>query len=150
MREINQAGRDLIQSFERCELTAYPDPVTGGNPWTVGWGHTGSDVYEGQTVTQDAADSLFEQDISKAENAVNAMVTVSISDNRFAALVSFAYNAGIGALQDSFLLKCVNANNFEGAAEQFLRWDHGHADGAVVVVPGLLRRRQAEKDLFES
>lgn len=141
--QTNAAGIQLIKSYEGCKLTAYQDQV---GVWTIGYGHTGDDVYEGQTITQDEAESLFLQDLKKREDAVSGVVTVPLSDGQFSALVSFVYNLGIGALETSALLRCVNASNFDAAAAQFLRWDH---EGSKVI-QGLLNRRTAEQELFES
>lgn len=140
--QTNEAGIAIIKSFEGLRLIAYQDQV---GVWTIGYGHTG-DVSEGQTITQEDADALFLQDLQAREDVVNELVTVPLSSGQFSALVSFVYNLGRAALETSALLRCVNVNNFEAAAAQFPRWDH---EGPKVV-PGLLRRREAEKQLFES
>jgi lysozyme len=132
----------LTEGFESCRLTAYRDQ---GGVWTIGWGHTGPDVHEGLVITQGWADSLLEQDLSKAERAVNLLVTAAITQDEFDALVDFAFNVGIGALEGSTLLTKLNADDVAGAAEEFARWDHVKGQ----VVAGLLRRRLAEKALFE-
>ena len=140
--KCNQAGLDLIKSFEGCRLEVYADIVGLA---TVGYGHRTS-LPVGSTITQDEADDLLTQDIAKFESGVTESVIGDISDNQFAALVCFSFNLGLGALKGSTLLVKVNAGDFEGAAQEFLRWDK--AGG--VVVPGLLRRRQAESGLFLS
>lgn len=142
-RKINQAGLELIKHFEGCKLTAYQDIV---GVWTVGFGHTGHDVYPGLTITQEQADNLLKQDLSKFETQVEAAVAspVPLTDNAFAALVSFSYNLGINALIKSSLLRLLKAGGPLAAAPEFLKWSH--AGG--VLVPGLLKRREAEKELF--
>ncbi len=143
MPTINQAGLDLIKNFEGCRLTAYPDPGSGGEPWTIGYGHTGPEVHEGLTITQEQADQDLQRDLQNFEQAVNDLIAVSLTPNQFAALVSFDYNTG--SLATSTLLRLVNAGNFQAAAGQFALWVH---DGNGNVLPGLVRRRAAEKQLF--
>jgi lysozyme len=142
MSRINQAGLDLIKSFEKCRLKAYLP--TKKDKWTIGWGHTGDDVEEGDTISQEQADELLEEDLIDAEDAVDKLVDVAINENQHAALVSFVFNCGEEALETSHLLKHVNAEEWEKAADEFLKWDH---QGGIVV-PGLLRRRNAERELF--
>src|SRR3990167_4782932 len=141
---INQAGIDLIKSFESCRLTAYPDPGTGGEPYTVGWGHTGHGIYNGMQISQEQADLWLAEDVAKFETCVQKALAVNVTDNQFAALCSLAYNIGCGALQGSTLMRLLNAGDDLGAAEQFLRWDK--SGGAVMA--GLTRRREAERALF--
>lgn len=135
-------GEGLTESFEGCRLTAYQDSK---GIWTIGVGHTGSNVCEGMTITQAEADTLLLFDIARTSAAVNRLVTVVLTQDEFDALVDFAFNVGIGALQGSTLLRKLNAGDFQGAAAEFVKWDHAGA----VVLAGLLRRRQAETDIFE-
>src|SRR5665213_1639715 len=136
------AGIALVEEFESCLLTAYRD---GNGIWTIGWGHTGG-VNEGDTATQDQADAWLADDLGTAESAVSRLIAASLNQNQFDALVSFTYNVGSGRLQGSTLRRMLNAEDYEGAAQQFLVWDivAGH------VSPGLQRRRQKEKTLFET
>ncbi|MGJ8522281.1 Phage lysozyme [Carnimonas sp. R-84981] len=142
-RAINQAGRELIEHFEGLRLSAYPDPATGGEPYTIGYGHTGG-VKPGDTVTQSQAETILDNDLRQFEREVTLAVEVDINDNQFAALVSFAFNLGVGALVNSTLMTLLNRGDYNGAADQFLRWTH--AGG--VEMPGLVTRRHAERDLF--
>ncbi len=148
MPKINQAGLDLIESFEGCSLHAYADPGTGGEPYTIGFGHTGSvngtPVALGMTITQAQADDLLAADLERFEAGVNTLVSRDLTSNQFSALVSFAYNVGLGALADSTLLRDVNAGDFAAAKYQFGEWISG-ANGPL---PGLIRRRAAEAALF--
>lgn len=144
LRQTNAAGLALIKQFEGCVLTAYPDPGTGGDPWTIGYGHTGSDVYRGLSITQQQAEDLLKRDLQRFEQEVCNLVKVSLTDNQFAALVSFDYNTG--SLSSSTLLRLLNASNYQGAADQFLQWTHAGNQ----VLPGLVSRRQAERRLFLS
>lgn len=144
-------GRALIKSFESCSLTAYKD---GGGVWTIGWGHTGPEVKPGLTITQDAADGLFEDDLRSFEEGVLRLVRVPLTQGQFDALVSLAYNCGLDededtkaeGLGDSTLLRKLNQGDFEGAANEFKKWNKDNGK----VVAGLVRRRAAETELFRS
>lgn len=141
--DYSQNGLKLTESFESCRLTAYQD-IKG--IWTIGWGHTGTDVVPGLTITQAQADALLLHDVQNAVNHVNHLVTIPLNQCEFDALVDFAFNAGCGAFASSTMLKLLNSGDYAGAAAQFDRWDM--AGGQHVA--GLLRRRQAETDLFNS
>jgi lysozyme len=135
----------LIQKFEGCKLTAYPDPGTGGEPYTIGWGTTGPDVRPGTVWTQKQADDRFNAHVQEFAAKVAKLVTVPLQPHQMAALISLAYNIGTGALGSSTLLRMVNTLNFDGAAQQFIRWNR--AGGKVMA--GLTRRRNAEAALFK-
>lgn len=137
---ISQKGINLIKEFEGCQLKAYRDPV---GIWTIGFGHTAG-VYEGQTITQEQAENILRSDLGIYENGVETAVKVVINQNQFDALVSFTYNLGVGALKTSDLLKKVNTNDFNGAANEFGRW----VNAGGQVLQGLVRRREAERQLF--
>ncbi|OHX12597.1 muraminidase [Chromobacterium sphagni] len=141
--QTNAAGLALIKKFEGLRLIAYQDMV---NVWTIGYGHTGSDVKPGQVITQAQADQLLAGDLARFEAGVGRLVKVSLNANQFAALVSFSYNLGLANLQSSTLLKLLNQRDYAGAAGEFPRWDR--AGGQEV--PGLQRRRQAEQALFQA
>ncbi len=166
IREINKAGLDLIKSFEgipdgdptTVNLDPYIDPV---GIWTIGWGHAirvGSDFLRGATnrqkafalypggLTLEQATSLLTADLLSRCRDVEALAAVPLNDNQFAALVSFAFNCGVGNLKNSTLLKMVNLGDFEGAANQFGRWNKSGGK----VLPGLTRRRAAEAELFKT
>jgi lysozyme len=119
------------------ELTAYDDG--SGNP-TIGCGHSGPDVHLGQTITREQADALFRADIRPCEAAVNANVTVPLTQNQFDALCSWTFNVGIGALQSSTLLKVLNAGKYEQVPAQMLKWVHSGGK----VNNGLINRRNSE------
>jgi lysozyme len=139
-RKINQAGLDLIKHFEDVRLTAYQDSV---GVWTIGYGHTGN-VLAGMQITAEQAEQLLQDDLERFEAAVEDAVKVSIDDNQFSALVSFAFNLGPRSLVQSTLLKLLHQGDVQGAADQFLVWNR--AGGQVL--PGLTRRRNAERALF--
>jgi lysozyme len=135
-------GLAITEQFEGCRLVAYQDQV---GVWTIGYGHTGSGVASGLTITQDQAIDLLTSDVAASAAYVNAAVTVELQQNEFDALVDFVFNLGRGAFAGSTLLKNLNAGQFDAAATQFDLWDH--AGGQVVA--GLLRRRQAEQAMFQ-
>jgi GH24 family phage-related lysozyme (muramidase) len=140
---ISQAGIDLIKSFEGLVLHAYK-PVSSERYFTIGYGHYGSDVKQGQVITQQRAEEYLKQDLQKFVYGVNQLVKVSVNQNQFDALVSFAYNCGVGALRTSDLLTKLNKSDFVGASKEFDRWVH--AGGKVL--QGLVNRRNKEKVLF--
>lgn len=138
-------GLHLTENFEGLRLTAYPDPATHGDPWTIGYGHTGAEVHQGMTITQEQAEEFLMQDVQKAVQTVNSKEHTDLTQNEFDALVDFVFNCGAGNFAGSTLLKKINAGDMEGAALEFQKWDKaaGH------VMAGLVRRRQAETDLFK-
>jgi lysozyme len=137
------AGLTLTKNFEGCQLSAYADQ---GGVWTIGYGHTGPGVHAGLAITQQQADTFLQSDLAGAVSCVNSLVTSEIAQCQFDALVDFTFNLGCASLANSMLLRYVIAGDFADAANQFLRWDHVGG----VVIPGLLRRRQAEIQLFNS
>lgn len=144
---MSNAGLALVKRFEGLETVAYPDPgnrVTG-EPWTIGYGHTRG-VRQGDTCTEEQATAWLREDLQAAEGAVKDLVDVELMQGQFDALVSFVFNCGAAAFGNSTLLRLLNGGDRAGAAEQFRRWNRG-ADG---VLPGLVTRRAAERDLFLS
>ena len=152
--KTSREGRALIKSFERFEPTSYRCPA---GKWTLGYGHTRG-VTQGQTCTRDQADRWLDQDISDAEMIIRKHVSVKLTQGQFDAMVSFVFNIGAGmrGVKDglvtlrngkpSSLLTYLNASRFESAAIEMLKWCHVGG----VILNGLKRRRQAEKDLFMS
>lgn len=133
-------GREIVKHFEDCKLEAYLCPA--GVP-TIGWGHT-KGVKLGDKITQDKADSLFEQDYHEAEQQVQEVVTAFLSDQQLGALTSFVFNLGIGQLKVSTLLKKLNQNDYKGAAEEFRKWIYSNGK----ILPGLVKRREMERMVF--
>ncbi|HTH53547.1 MAG TPA: lysozyme [Edaphobacter sp.] len=140
--KYSSAGLELTKQFEGCELTAYQDQV---GVWTIGYGHTGTDVKKGLTITEEQASTLLAADVSWAVTCVNKSVKVAVNQNQFDAMVDFVFNLGCASFGQSTLLRLLNAGNFSDAAKEFLRWNR--AGGKVVA--GLTRRRQAEMALFD-
>jgi lysozyme len=141
MKPIPKAAVDLIKKYEGRSLKAYKCPA---NIWTCGWGSTGDDIKEGVTWSIWQAEDRLKADLGKFAQAVDRLVTVPITDNQRAALISFSYNVGIQALKESTLLRLLNEGKTEEAAGQFERWNKA----AGRVLTGLTARRSAERDLF--
>jgi len=138
--------KKLASSFEGCELKAYPDPGTGGKPWTIGRGHTGTDVYDGLVWTQHDVDMAFELDCANYINwAIRASPSLTkATPGQQAAIADFCYNCGMSNYKASTLKKYVDSGSWTDAKTEILKWDH--AGGKVL--RGLARRRQAEADLM--
>ena len=143
---MNKAGKDLIKSFEGCKLVAYQ---CSAGRWTIGYGNTffedGTPVKPGDRITQAKADQLFELIVGNFADKLAKEIKTILTDNQFAAIVSLAYNIGIGNLQKSTLLKKVNFNpNDPTIRAEFAKWNK--AGGKVLA--GLTRRREAEAKLY--
>jgi len=165
MRDLNDAGLELIKSFEgipdgdpqTVNIDPYLDPI---GIWTIGWGHAieaggaylrgkanrkaAQDLYPGG-ITMAQAETLLRGDVLDTCRDVEALVDVPLTDNQFAALVSFTFNLGRGSLAKSTLLKKLNAGDYAGASAEFQRWNK--AGGKVL--DGLVARREAESELFD-
>ncbi|MHA8112652.1 lysozyme [Kosakonia cowanii] len=147
MMRISDKGISLIKQFEGLRLTAYQDSV---GVWTIGYGWTqpvdGKPIRLGMTIKEETAERLLRTGLVGYESDVSKLVKVKLTQGQFDALVSFAYNLGARALSTSTLLQKLNAGDYAGAADEFLRWNK--AGGKVL--PGLTRRREAERALFLS
>lgn len=159
MMKTGKRGIALMHSFEDCRLRAYPDPKTGGKPYTIGWGNTqyadGRPVGPNDVISQARADEEFAFDLITFETMIDQAVKVPLTQNQFDALVSIVYNVGPGnkvksgilrlkSGQPSTLLRLLNAGDYKGAADQFDVW----ISKGSAVEKGLRRRRAAEKALF--
>ncbi|MGB1539350.1 MAG: lysozyme [Rickettsiales bacterium] len=144
IRTINQEGVSLIKYFEGFSPAVYLDAAGLA---TIGYGHLlrKNEVYEGE-ITQRQAEILLQQDLGVAQRAVQRLVHVPLTDNQFAALVSFAFNLGAGALQRSTLRHKVNREEHGEVPAEFKRWVW--AGGKRLA--GLIRRREAEAVLYQS
>ncbi|PWC97049.1 hypothetical protein TSO5_05965 [Azospirillum sp. TSO5] len=128
-------------------LRAYPDPATGGAPWTIGFGSTGKDISPGTIWTQAEADARLAQEVAEKAAAVVKAVTVPATDAQIGAAISLAYNIGATNFANSTLVRLWNSGaSKESVADQFLVW----RKAAGKVMPGLERRRAAERALFLS
>jgi lysozyme len=137
----------LVRSLEGCNLTAYPDDASGGKPYTIGWGTillNGNPVQPGQVITQAVADAAQVAEVTYSLGVARRAVLAVITDGEAAALTSFAYNLGAGALRTSTLVKLVSAGNRNGAVNEFRKWIYGAGRPML----GLLRRRWVEAAVF--
>lgn len=145
--QTSEKGIALIKQFEGCKLTAYQDSV---GVWTIGYGWTqpvdGKPIRAGMTIKQETAERLLKTGLLSYESDVSRLVKVGLTQWQFDALVSFTYNLGARSLSTSTLLRKLNAGDYAGAADEFLRWNK--AGGKVL--NGLTRRREAERALFLS
>lgn len=140
---LSQRGLDLIKHFEGLRLTAYK---CSAGVDTIGYGHTGPDVKPGLRITQEEAEKLLWRDTESAQQAVNSFVNIRLNQNEYDALVSFVFNVGPNAFVSSTLLRLLNSGTERSiVAGEFARWVKAGNDKAV---PGLVRRRQKEKELF--
>ncbi|MFM5894531.1 MAG: lysozyme [Novosphingobium sp.] len=149
---LGPAGLALIKAFEGCArrrgdglFEAYPDPGTGGAPWTIGWGATGRDIVPGLAWTQVQCDARLERDLQRfSAEVARALGGAATSQTQFDALVSFHYNTG--AIARATLTRLHKAGDHAGAAAEFGKWVH--AGGKRL--NGLVRRRAAEAALYRS
>jgi lysozyme len=142
---VSDKGLALIREFEGLRLTAYPDPGTGAEPWTIGYGHT-KGVNRGDQCTKEQAESWLRTDAQEACEAVLRRVTVKLSQSQVDALTSFVFNLGAGNFDGSTLRKKLNAGDFAGAGKEFKRWNRA----AGREMAGLTRRRASEAALFHA
>lgn len=142
MRYITEIGLALIKAFEGFRAFVY---LCSAKVRTIGYGHA---LLKGESfpngITEEEGEELLKKDVNKAERAVIRLTNVPLEDNQFDALVSFVFNLGAGAYQRSTLRMKINRGEYEDAADEFLKWVR--AGGKVV--KGLVKRRQAERELF--
>lgn len=138
-----ELAADFIEQWEGFRERAYRCPA---GVLTIGFGHTGTDVHEGDTITYHEAYDLLVEDLKRYCAGLARWVNVKVTANQFVALLSLAYNIGVDGVVHKCpkLLRALNAEDFDGAARQFL--DVTKANGKVL--PGLTRRRKAEAELF--
>lgn len=144
--KLDTNGYKLIQGFEGLKLTAYQDSA---GIWTIGYGNItyedGKRVQKGDSITQEKADLLFKYYANKFASQVDSLITKPISQNQFNALVSLAYNIGIGALQKSTILKKVNNNPKDASIkDEFMKW----VNAGGKKIQGLINRREKEYKLY--
>jgi lysozyme len=141
----SQKCSDLVKQFEGLRLTAYQRQ---GDLPTIGYGHTAG-VKLGDRITREQADAFLAVDLEASGAFVSEIVTVPLTQNQFDALTSFDFNLGGERLANSTLLYELNHRNYAGAADQFLYWKYGPGeDGKLVILPGLVKRREAERAMF--
>ena len=147
-RTINRETLEHVKRWEGLKLTAYPDPGSrNGEPWTIGYGHTSDGhlkVHRGLTIRPAQAEAALQYDLNETAAAGSDLVKVELTDNQFGALVSFAFNVGIGAFAKSTLLKRLNKGDYAAVPQQMARWINN--DGKPM--DGLVNRRAAEAGLW--
>lgn len=145
MKSISERGLVLIRKFEGFCATPYICPA--GHP-TIGYGHVieRNEHFPDTGISETEAQELLARDVAVAENAVNRLVSAALTQQQFDALVSFTFNLGAAALARSTLRKYLQNGQIEAAAGEFTRWVY--VNGAPSA--GLMRRRLAEKALFET
>lgn len=139
--KTSDSGIALIKHFEGFRRTPY---LCAGGKWTVGFGHVIRSFETFSKITEEQAENILKDDLIHAENAVNALITVPLTQNQFDALASLTFNIGRENFLTSTLLKKLNAGDVTGAAAEFKKW----RKSAGKVLPGLVRRRAAETALF--
>lgn len=143
--EVNEEGLALIKRFEGLRTTAYRCPA---GVWTIGYGHTSMAgppaVTSGMTIGEADAGAILQRDVDAFAREVEASLRVRLSGNQFAALVSFSYNVGIGNFKKSSVLAAINAGDFAAVPRRLRLWVK--AGGRRL--PGLVKRRAAESELF--
>ena len=137
-----EIAAQFIEEFEGLRLEAYRCPA---GIWTIGYGHT-KRVKEGDTCTESEAIAYLMEDLRDADECIDYHVDVVLTDNQRAALLSFIFNLGCGNFKASTLLKLINQSQFDAAAAQFGRWTKANGKD----LPGLVKRREAERALFAS
>lgn len=140
--KTSKDGLDFIQDVEGCKLFAYLD--TGG-VWTIGVGHTGPEVVKGLSCTMEQVTKWLAEDVREAEDAINRLVKVPLTQNQFDALVSFVFNVGVNAFKGSTMLQKLNGKDYVGASNQFPRWNKDNGR----VITGLTKRRLLEQSVFQ-
>lgn len=138
---INDAGLAIIKESEGLRLEAY----NLGGQWLIGYGHART-ARAGMTITEAQAEQLLREDVRDAENGVRARVLVPVNENQFSAMVSLAYNLGVGGFGRSTVLEALNAGDYDQAADNFL--NHNRAGGQVNA--HLTHRREQERALFNA
>jgi lysozyme len=143
-------GLEIIKEWEGLRLKAYPDPATGGEPWTIGYGLTSAagivPVKRGMVITKEQAEDYLIRALAKYEYAVSRALKRTPTQNQFDAMVSLCYNIGPGAFTTSSVAKHFNTGNLDMAAMSFLLWVKAN----YRTMEGLKRRREAERKLFLS
>ena len=137
--------RALIAQLEGHSSTAYYDSA---GVLTICYGHTGPEVYEGLVLPDSACDNLLWLDISAAERAIGRLVTVDLSESQLTVLTSFVFNVGVGAFEESTLLRRLNTGDYEAVPQELLRWNKITVDGVKVPSRGLINRRNIEIQLW--
>lgn len=148
LRPISAEAINLIKEFEGFESQAYID--TDGTP-VIGYGLpkiADKPVQIGDRISVKQADEALKQQLKTIQQELDQVIKVKLSDRQSSALTSLAFNVGVDFVKNSTLIKKLNTGDYKGSANEFLRWDKANIGGELVQMPGLIRRRQAERQLF--
>lgn len=135
------------EEAEGLRLVAYRCPA---GVWTIGYGHTGKDVYPGLRITVERAEELLERDLTQAATAVLRLVRVPLTAPQAASLADFVFNVGEGSFASSTLLRKLNARDYASVPAELRRWTKGRVNGVLIELPGLVKRREANIKLWNS
>ena len=145
--KVSSKGLELIKEFEGFSSVAY---LCSAKKATIGYGNTfwedGIPIKIGEQISKDRAETLLKHVVDNFSVAVEVDIKIEVTQNQFDAMVSLAYNIGLGAFKNSTLLRQLNRGKFVGASQEFLRWDKSNGKPLL----GLTRRREREKLLFDS
>lgn len=148
LKPIPSVALNLVKEFEGFESQAYID--TDGTP-VIGYGLSkisGESVQMGDRISSAEADVALNNQMREIQQELDQVIEVELSDRQLSAVASLAFNVGVNFIQDSTLVRKINSRDYRGAANEFLRWDKANVRGRLVQMPGLTRRRQAERRLF--
>ena len=148
VKPVSSIAVNIVKEFEGFKDYAYID--TDGTP-VIGYGLSridGVPVRVGDRISADDADVALNAHLQEIHRELDKVVEVELSEHQLSALASISFNVGVGAIKDSTLLRKINAKDYVGAANEFLRWDKANMRGRLVQLPGLSRRRAAERELF--
>lgn len=137
---LSVAGVSLIQKHEGIRYTSYPDPGTGGAPWTICFGHT-TGVIPGQVATHEQCQKWLRQDLLVAESCVQRNVKVPLTQTEYDSYTSFVFNAGCKNFATSTMLVLINKQKYREACNQFPRWKYANKRE----LRGLVKRRYEEQ-----
>lgn len=140
--KMSPEGKKITKYFESLKLRAYPDPATGGKPWTIGYGHTGPDVYSGLAISQTMADKLLDLDLATAEAAVNKYAH-NLTQGQFDALVDMVFNMGSGFIKPDNINGDFDDFVASGDVDEMRKRIPQFRKAAGKVMKGLVRRRAA-------
>ncbi|MEM8676196.1 MAG: lysozyme [Cyanobacteria bacterium P01_G01_bin.67] len=145
---VSEIAVNLIKEFEGFKDYAYID--TDGTP-VIGYGLSriaGKPVSIGDRIDQTQAHAALMEHLEEIHRELDPVLKVNLNEQQLSALASISFNVGVNSIKNSTLLRKINAEDYAGAANEFLRWDKANLRGRLVQMPGLARRRQAERKLF--
>lgn len=137
---LSLRGAQQVASHEGYRLVAYPDPATGGKPWTICRGHT-KGVYRGMQATHEQCDRWYAEDLREAEEAVQRLVKAPLRQGQYDAYVSFVFNMGYPKFASSTMLRLVNSGKWKASCNEFPRWKYANK----MVLAGIVKRRYEEQ-----